>query len=64
MQPVDPSTDSYSEYSSLQRYNVDTETSRNAVRIAAQAREIATNTLVEVTIQAGLEFLFLDQVTS
>lgn len=33
---------------------VDTQSSKNAIRIANQAKEMGTSTLVELTVQAGM----------
>jgi hypothetical protein len=47
---------------------VDTDSSKNALRLASQARDMGTATLAELTIQAGfptfflLFFLFLEQI--
>ncbi len=38
---------------------VDTQTSRNALRIANEAKQIGVSTLVELTIQAGISFIQL-----
>lgn len=46
--------------SQQQQIEVDTKTTKSALRIAEKTREIGASTLVELTVQAGILFSFFN----